>query len=73
MNNELSIKTIYTYPLPLTNQQIADSQKLLNELDKQDQTRLKTIERRNYLETYLNEKREWYNSKEAHQVFFALI
>jgi hypothetical protein len=28
------------------------------------------MERRNFLETYLYEKREWYNSKEAQDVSF---
>jgi hypothetical protein len=30
-----------------------------------DESRLKTMERRNYLETFLYEKKEWYSSKEA--------
>lgn len=70
MNNELTINTTYTYPLPLSDDQIVSSRKLLNELDKIDENRLKTIERRNYLETYLYEKREWYSSEEAKQVKF---
>ena len=68
MNNNLTVETTYSYPLPLTNKQMVDGKKLLDDLDKLDELRLKTNERRNFLKNYLNEKSEWYTTKAAQNV-----
>ena len=52
-------------PYPLTEAQIRESRIKLNTLDKHDETRLKTMERRNFLESFLIDKNEWLEGKEA--------
>lgn len=65
---ELSVQRSEIQPVPLTDSQIREARHRLDSLDKHDQTRLKTMERRNYLETYLYDKNEWLDSKEAKKV-----
>ena len=52
-------------PLPLTEAQIREARSKLNSLDQHDETRLKTMERRNFLESFLIDKNEWLEGKEA--------
>lgn len=55
----------------MTKAQIEKSKKILDELDQIEETRVKTIDKRNSIELYIYEKTEWFNG-EAHKVNLSL-
>jgi hypoxia up-regulated 1 len=65
---EFNIVTEYTLPRPLTKEEIAQSKLKLDKLDLMDSNRIKTMEKRNALETLIYAKKEWLDSKEAAKV-----
>ena len=65
----VSVHKNFSYPLPLSKKKIRDAKNKLDQLDKNDEIRVKTMERRNFLESFLYEKREWLeSSNEAKKV-----
>jgi hypothetical protein len=62
---ELKLSTEFTDPQPMTAEQIAESKKKLDTIDEIDLTRIKTMEKRNALETLLYNKKEWIDSEES--------
>ena len=65
MKIELTIQKNDVAPLPLNETQIKDAKAKLDDLDNHDENRLKSMERRNFLESYLFDKKEWLETKEA--------
>lgn len=62
---ELLVQKEDVLPLPLNETQIKEAKAKLDDLDKHDETRIKTMERRNFLETFLLDKKEWLETNEA--------
>ena len=58
-------KVINTYPLPMNKEQLAESKKKLDSLDKYEEDKLRNIEARNTLETDIYAKKEWVEGENA--------
>ena len=65
---DLTVHKEENTPLPLNEDQIKASRIKLDNLDKQDKTREATIERRDFLERFLFDKKEWLDSTDAKTV-----
>lgn len=65
---EMNIVTEYSLPRPLTNEEIVQSKLKLDKIDQMDLNRIKTMEKRNSLETLIYAKKEWLDSKDAAQL-----
>ncbi len=59
---EVKLQLTHSYPLPLNKKQLRQAKEKLDQLDRNDELRLRTMERRNFLETFLYDKREWLES-----------
>jgi hypothetical protein len=65
--HKLRIESEHSYPKPFTKKDITDALNKLDSLDKFDEMRIKTMERRNTLETYLFDKKQWLDSEDANK------
>ena len=59
-------------PLPLNDTQLKEAKAKLDRLDKNDVIRIKTMERRDFLESFLFDKKEWLDGKDAMTVKYLL-
>ena len=59
-------------PLPLNDTQLKQAKAKLDSLDKNDVIRIKTMERRDFLESFLFDKKEWLDGKDAMTVKYLL-
>jgi hypothetical protein len=64
VKKELKMNFEYTQPRPLTQEEIKKSREKLNSLDEIDGNRIKTMEKRNALESMIYNKREWLDTSE---------
>lgn len=62
---QLLVEKEDVYPLPLNATQIKDAKAKLDSLDNHDKVRIQIMERRNYLESFLFDKKDWLESKEV--------
>jgi hypothetical protein len=62
---DLDVAVEYSKPRPLTKEEIAASKLKLDKLDQIDTNRIKTMEKRNALETLIYAKKEWLDSKDS--------
>jgi hypoxia up-regulated 1 len=65
VKKDLTVELVYSYPTPLTKEQITESKNKLDSLDRHDSNRIKKMEARNSLETLIYNKKEWLEGEEA--------
>ena len=64
VKTKIPVNKNYTYPLPLSRKKLREAKSKLDTLDRNDDLRLRTMERRNFLESFLYDKKEWLESSQ---------
>ncbi len=65
---KLKVNTVHSFPKPMTKEAIENSKTVLDELDSIEEMRVKIIDKKNALETYIYAKNDWFESGEAAKV-----